>query len=230
MTDTLSILLFIRTPEKGRVKSRLATDLGDEMAVVIYKSFILDILAMLRNGPYPFTLCVHPPDSREALVDWFGPALTCVPQEGNDLGEKMKNAFVRSFSGQTERAVLIGSDIPDLPMAIIDEAFVALDTCDAVIGPTSDGGYYLVGFRRDSFLPGVFEGIPWGTESVYEKTLGLFHGAGYRVHVLPEWHDIDTAGDLKSLFARNEHSAFRESRTMSFIRENKEHILGHRFS
>jgi hypothetical protein len=226
MTDTLSILLFVRTPEKGKVKSRLAAELGEEMAVVIYKSFVLDILAMLLNGPYPLTLCVHPPHSGEALADWLGPSLTYVPQEGNDLGEKMKNAFVRSFSGRTERAVLIGSDIPDLSMAIIDEAFVSLDTCDAVIGPASDGGYYLIGFRRDRFLPGIFEGIPWGTEAVCGKTLGLFHCAGCRVHVLPEWHDIDTADDLKSLFARNEHSPFRESKTMSFIWENRKDILG----
>ncbi|HTR44387.1 MAG TPA: TIGR04282 family arsenosugar biosynthesis glycosyltransferase [Thermodesulfovibrionales bacterium] len=230
MTDTLSILLFVRTPEKGRVKSRLAADLGDEMALVIYKSFLLDILAMLRNGPHPFTLCVYPPDSGEALADWLGPSFTYVAQEGNDLGEKMKNAFARSFSGGTEKAVLIGSDIPDLAIAVIDEAFRSLDTCDAVIGPASDGGYYLIGFRRDRFLPGVFEGILWGTESVFGKTLGLFHAADLSVHVLPQRHDIDTADDLQSLFARNEHSAFRESRTMSFIRENKEHILGHRFS
>jgi hypothetical protein len=152
--------------------------------------------------------------------------LTHVPQEGNDLGEKMKNAFVRSFSAGTEKAVLIGSDIPDLSMAIIDEASVSLDTCDAVIGPASDGGYYLIGFRKDSFLPGVFEGIPWGTESVCGETLRLLYRAGCRVHVLPEWHDIDTADDLRSLFVRNEHSAFRKSKTMSIIRENREDILG----
>lgn len=225
-----SVLLFVRAPEKGKIKSRLATDLGDEMALSLYESFILDVVDTLRKGHYPFTICFHPPHSGEAVANWLGPMFTYRAQEGKDLGEKMKNAFIHSFSGHTEKAVLVGSDIPDLTMTVIDEAFGALENNDTVIGPASDGGYYLIGFRKDRFLPNVFDGISWSTGSVFRETMGLFRDSAYSVHILPDWRDVDTTDDLESLFERNEHSAFRESGTMSLIRENRHRILGRQFS
>ena len=88
---------------------------------------------------------------------------------------------------------------------------------DAVIGPARDGGYYLVGFRNDTFFPGVFSGIAWSTGTVFRSTMQAFGKAGQRVHELPLWQDVDTIEDLKDLAARSRRSAFSSSRTMSFL-------------
>ena len=131
----------------------------------------------------------------------------------------MENAFAHLFSSGFERGLLIGSDIPDLPHELIEEAFSALDEKDAVIGPASDGGYFLIGFRHSTFLRDIFRGIAWSTGSVYRETMEIFEKAGYRVHVLHEWSDVDTIDDLRSLYRRNRNTSFRDSLTMSCCRE-----------
>ena len=130
----------------------------------------------------------------------------------------MENAFTDSFSHGFGRVVLIGSDIPDLSAAVMEEAFLSLEENDAVIGPASDGGYYLIGFKASTFSAEIFRNIAWGTDSVFRATMEMFHDQGLRVHVLPEWDDIDTLDDLEALFMRNRDTGFRESSTMSFCR------------
>jgi glycosyltransferase A (GT-A) superfamily protein (DUF2064 family) len=97
-----------------------------------------------------------------------------------------------------EKVLLIGADIPDLSIPLIDEALNALNTNDAVIGPADDGGCYLIGFNRDAFLPGIFQGIAWSTDSVYHKTMNFFAESGLRVHVLAVLKDVDTLEDLEA--------------------------------
>jgi rSAM/selenodomain-associated transferase 1 len=142
------------------------------------------------------------------------------PQRGHDLGERMKNSFIDAWHEGYTYTVTIGSDIPDLPRSFIEDAFIKLQTHDAVIGPAIDGGYYLIGFRRDTFFPGVFEGITWGTETVYEKTLNKLAMSGLSVGLLPEWYDVDTPDDLRSLCERNRGTPFQSSNTISFIAQN----------
>jgi glycosyltransferase A (GT-A) superfamily protein (DUF2064 family) len=101
-----------------------------------------------------------------------------------------------------KRVVLIGSDIPDLPMKYIEEAFQSLKRMDAVIGPAYDGGYYLIGFKDKTFSPQVFEGIAWGTTSVFDETMKKLNRFGRAVHTLPWQRDIDTAEDLRYLKGR----------------------------
>jgi len=133
------------------------------------------------------------------------------------VGERMENAFRQAFTRGFSRVVLIGSDIPDLPSPLINEALAALRMHDAVIGPARDGGYYLIGFRNDTFFPAVFSGIAWSTGAVFRSTMQAFGKAGQRVHELPLWQDVDTIEDLKDLAARSRRSAFSSSRTMSFL-------------
>jgi rSAM/selenodomain-associated transferase 1 len=214
-----SIILFVKAPEKGMVKSRLASALGEETALHIYKSFVLDIIDMLKKRAQPLKICFHPADSKETVVNWLGEGFSYMPQRGEDLGERMENAFVDSFSEGIAKVVLIGSDIPDLPSTVIDEAFSSLDFTDAVIGPASDGGYYLIGFRKSTFLADVFHGVPWSAGAVFRETMKIFGRSGLRVHVLPEWYDVDTLNDLRSLFIRNTDTEFRESQSMSICRK-----------
>jgi len=129
----------------------------------------------------------------------------------------MKKALFQSFRQDFSRAVIIGSDIPDLPGEIINKAFLCLQTHDAVIGPSSDGGYYLIGFSYDTFLPEAFDGINWGTHKVYQKTLNRLKNTGHQVGILPKWSDIDTYDDLKDLIIRNQNTAFHYSHTLSYL-------------
>jgi rSAM/selenodomain-associated transferase 1 len=195
--DDRCLLFFIKNPEKGKVKTRLASAIGDKMAVKLYKRFLLEMLFTLNGGTFIFYLCYSPESPLSNLKDWLGDDYLYMPQTGEDLGERMKNGFVEAISMNFKRVVLIGSDIPDLPLEFIEEAFTSLREKDAVIGPSLDGGYYLIGFKKETFSPRVFEGIHWSTESVFEKTLKVLQQEGLAVHTLKPLRDIDTVEDLR---------------------------------
>jgi rSAM/selenodomain-associated transferase 1 len=217
MSGNAMVLLFIKAPVRGRVKSRLAAAIGDDAALQLYRHFILDVIGMLTRTAAPFRICCYPPEAMESVAHWLGPRYRYLPQEGNDLGDRMNRAFERIFSEGFDRAVLIGSDIPDLKESVIAEAFDALDRCDAVLGPASDGGYYLVGFNRNAFLPDLFRGFAWSTPEVFQNSMTILRKALLRVHLLPVWSDVDTVEDLNKLIARNEHSGFKKSGTMTYL-------------
>ena len=217
MSDKQIILLFIKAPIMGQVKSRLAADVGEEIALGLYKNFILDMINTLKESGHFFRICYHPPEEEKAVSAWLGPYYPYMPQLGNDLGGKMEGAFNRIFSEGFASGVLIGSDVPDMPSTMVQEAFESLKNNDVVIGPAADGGYYLVGFNQDSFLPRVFDGIPWSTHTVYQETMRILQAASLRVHHLPLWRDVDAVGDLRSLFDRSRNSTFAQSKTMMYL-------------
>lgn len=212
------ILLFLRAPEKGHVKTRLAASLGDDVTLKLYRSFVPDMLEMLTRTTYPVILYGHPRDKISEIKAWLGGKMPCRPQTGNTLGDKMANAFSAAFSEGFEQAVLIGSDIPDLPDRIIHEAFSALDREGAALGPAADGGYYLVAFRKSAFLPEAFINIPWSTEKVLARTLEKFKDAGTPVRLLEPWKDIDTVEDLAALSARHPTDISAAQRTLGYLR------------
>jgi hypothetical protein len=148
-----------------------------------------------------------------------------MPQKGNDLGDRMKNAFELVFSQGFHNTLLIGSDSPDLPNLLIDETLEALKDYDAVVGPSHDGGYYLIAFKRDTFLPQVFSGVTWGTSEVFEQTMGILRKANLTVHTLPVWGDIDTIDDLKALSLNSRNTPFAESTTMKYVANNRYKLL-----
>jgi hypothetical protein len=215
-------MMFVRAPERGAVKSRLATSVGEDVALELYKCFVRDMVEMLARGRQPFTIFFHPPESRQRVVQWLGDKYTLLPQVGDDLGERMKNAFKMVFSEGLNYALLIGSDSPDLPSLLIDEAFASLKDHDAVVGPSHDGGYYLIGFRADTFLPQVFDGIFWSTPEVFLQTLDVLKKARRgHTHILPKWRDIDTLDDLKVLFSNCRNTPFAKSATIRYMVNNK---------
>jgi uncharacterized protein len=221
------ILVFIKSPEKGMVKSRLAAAIGEEQACRLYEYFVLDLLETLRKtaktGNYALKICFHPPESGKRIAAWLGAENDYLPQRGKDLGERMGNAFREIFADGYKEILLTGSDIPDLPGKIIHRGFASLKGHNAVIGPTRDGGYYLIGFRSGCFLPDIFTGIPWSTGEVFEKTMARFKLGNFDVSILPAWQDMDTPEDLRDLMTRHRHRAFRESRTMRYLLSHTEH-------
>ncbi len=209
--------MFAKYPEKGKVKSRLCQQWDESLVVLLYRLFIEDLLDRLSGGDYQFRITYHPVEKRTSFIEQFGDGFSYMPQIGEDLGERMKNTFIRCFSEGFQSVVIIGSDSPDLPRRIIGEAFQALERHGAVIGPSFDGGYYLIGFSNKSFSSGAFDGMKWGTDTVFKKTMQHLQEAGIPVHVLPPWRDIDRPEDIAALIKDNEKTDFPGSKTMTWL-------------
>ncbi|HUI44655.1 MAG TPA: TIGR04282 family arsenosugar biosynthesis glycosyltransferase [Nitrospirota bacterium] len=225
MYDTRCVILFVKLPEKGKVKSRLATSLDGDVVLRLYECMVLDAIDMLNGGHYSFRICFDPPEASDRIRQWLGDAYSYVPQLGDDLGEKMEKAFSRVFSDEVREAVLIGSDVPGVTAAIIDEAFEALAAHDSVIGPASDGGYYLIGFRKGALCPDVFHHMTWSTASVFEETVRRLRRALCSVHVLPERTDVDKKEDLLTLLGQQHDGNALRSRTLRYLTSIRSSML-----
>ena len=219
MINDRCVILFLKALEKGRVKTRLAKFLGEETALELYRCFVEDTLGMLVQGGYPLLIFHDPPAARRHIGQWLGKRHTLLPQTGEDLGDRMQNAFRTTFARGYRAALIVGSDSPDLPNGLLDEALAALGNQDVVLGPARDGGYYLIGFREETFLPDAFTGIAWSTPEVFARTLAILRNVGLRVHLLPTWRDVDTLEDIRALVLRNGDTAFAGSATMNCIRK-----------
>lgn len=191
--------MFARAPELGVVKSRLARTLGDTEALEVYRAMIRDLLSRFEqvteiDVEVLWTGTESVPG--EALIETFRPH-RLARQVGRDLGERMTMAFSeRALLQRTSQIIAIGTDVPDLEPSDLESAFALLDSCDWVVGPATDGGYYLIGCRASSFDGRVFEGIHWGQSSVLEATLDRIRELGETVAMLPERTDIDLEEDL----------------------------------
>ena len=218
ITQKRCLIIFVKYPEKGQVKSRLARDFDAKFVVDLYGNFVDDLLDNLNSGSYRLKIAFYPPGKNEEIRQRFGEQNEYMPQIGADLGERMKNSFLQCFSEGFKSVILIGSDCPDLTAGIIEDAFHALkEQNDAVIGPSCDGGYYLIGFNDKSFCPGVFEGMSWGSRSVCADTVNILEACKYITYLTPLWRDIDTRDDLLDLIDRHRKTPFSRSRTMAFI-------------
>jgi rSAM/selenodomain-associated transferase 1 len=134
-----------------------------------------------------------PWDERQHLC----PASEARLQKGTDLGERMLHCFEELNAEGHERLLIVGSDLPTLPLSPIEEGLANLESADAVLGPCEDGGYYAVGCRRPH--PEMFRGVTWSSRDTLQETRTAFDQVGYRVHLLPPWYDIDTVADLRRL-------------------------------
>jgi uncharacterized protein len=216
-TSGQRVLLFLKVPGVGRVKTRLAAEIGQDRATELYRCFVEDIIAMLDRIGIDVQCCYEPAGAEAVLSEWLGGQRSYAVQVGDDLGRRMEHAFRGAFREGVSQAVLIGSDIPDLAAEIVELAFTELGTKDVVIGPSSDGGYYLLGFRGERFVPEVFEGIRWSTDHVFDQTTAILSRNGLNVSVLPVWHDVDTRSDLDALIERNRDTAFQDTKTFNLI-------------
>lgn len=190
------VAVFVRQPVPGNVKTRLAKDFGIEAACALYRAMVGDIVANLGAANIPFVL-FHDGDAGSGLPgEWTGKADGVFRQEGESLGTRMANAFERLFDAGVGRVALIGSDIPGLGPHILRTAFSSLDHNNAVIVPALDGGYCLIALSRESFRKNLFQGIPWSTSRVLDKTIGAIEKCGMTVELLGMLMDIDTVEDL----------------------------------
>jgi len=196
-TQTKVIILFARDPVVGQVKTRLHPFLSEESIFELYTHFLHDsIQKIVRVKSADRFIGVHPADASgffSRLKDEC--ALEIFSQVGNDLGEKMANAFQARFAEGYERVVIIGSDSPSLPVDYIEQALSSEK--DLTIGPSTDGGYYLIGMSGK--LVNVFEDVAWGSDAVLAQTLERVKKSGCSLELLPPWYDVDRPEDLKFL-------------------------------
>ncbi len=215
------LLLFVKYPEPGKVKTRLAAEIGEEKAVELYKLFIEDLLSTVKGLDMSVIVCYEPSDKGVDILKWLGAGPLYYAQTGADMGEKMENSFYYAYSKNFTDVVIIDSDIPDLSLDELNFAFDSLDNTESVIGPSDDGGYYLLGFNRGGFFLDVFKDIPWSTNMVYMETWSKIRKAGKMVEVLGERSDVDTFLDLEQLWLRNQDTWFKESRTFEWLKKEK---------
>jgi rSAM/selenodomain-associated transferase 2/rSAM/selenodomain-associated transferase 1 len=219
------LVLFLKYPQKGKIKTRLAKRIGDTLTLQLYECFIRDMLDKLISLPYDLRIFVAPPDKVTAMCQWLDRDLPVHGQEGRDLGERMKQTFDKMFQMGYEACVLIGSDFPDLPVSVLSDAFEGLKTAGAVIAPAADGGYYLIGFQHLHFRESVFQNVAWSTDRVFRQTMDIIKQEKIRVKTLREWWDMDDLNELKDFMERNMKSESRKSRTMKFLLQHKEEIF-----
>lgn len=196
-TDRL--IIFCRVPEPGAVKTRLAASLGDHTAASFYDASLRDVIALAgRERAHVELWYVDTHVASAYFAREFG-ILKARPQSSGDLGERMTDAFDRSFSDGAERVAILGSDVPTLPDPHLNATFDALHEQRNVIGPCVDGGYYLIGLHASSWpaARALFHGIEWSGEHVLSRTLGNAEQHNITLDVLPGWYDIDVAEDLE---------------------------------
>jgi uncharacterized protein len=220
MNHNNCLLLFVKSPIKGQVKTRLAAETGGDFAVGLYKCFVEDIISLAENLDVHLEVCFCPANRKTTFSEWLGQQYCYNPQVGNNLGDKLRNAFENAFEEGFTNVVAIGSDSPDLPANYLSESVEVLAEYDVAIGPANDGGYYLIGFSKEGFIPEVFDNISWSTDSVFEQTVSILKQHGRKIHLLPLWHDVDTIADLQSLLLRAKSTAFENSRTYSYLKAN----------
>ena len=192
------LLIFTRNPELGKVKTRLAKTVGNETALEIY-TFLLQKTKEISLKVSSDKAVYYSVKIRENDI-WDNAIYQKYQQVGEDLGIRMRNAFKDSFNEDYKKVIIIGSDLYDLSSEIIENAFIALDSNDVVLGPAQDGGYYLLGMN--SLHENIFNNKAWGTSSVKQQTLDDLKNV--TVHLLPVLNDVDVFEDIEH------HTAFKQ--------------------
>jgi hypothetical protein len=187
------LAIFAKHWEPGKVKTRLASTIGESHAATLHALFVAALIERLADVGHRRAVAYWPPEARGSFAGIVRDRFELLPQMSGNLGERMQAFFVTGLAW-AERVVLIGSDSPDIPRDILAQAFAALADTDVVLGPAADGGYYLLGLARR--LPPIFDGIAWSSRDVWQQTTARLNAAGVRWHELPPWYDVDEPADL----------------------------------
>ncbi|MCL1463986.1 TIGR04282 family arsenosugar biosynthesis glycosyltransferase [Argonema galeatum] len=202
---TNCLVIFTRYPEAGKVKTRLIPVLGAEGAAVLHRQMTESAIAQVKKLQFslPLSLEVHfTGGDRQLMQQWLGDDIFYRQQSEGDIGMRMASAFQIAFTNNTDNVIIVGSDCPTLKSQIIAEAFQALSQHDLVLGPATDGGYYLIGLCR--FIPDLFTGISWSTSEVFQQTLEIAEKLNLKVAYLTELSDVDRPEDLSFVYTHDQ--------------------------
>ena len=204
-----SIILFLKYPTEGKVKTRLAKTIGNKKAALIYKIMAENAIQSVEKFTRTYKYIFYTEKNDMQLVnDWIKKKYFYALQDGNDLGERMKNAFRQVFAHGSKKAIVLGTDIPDISKEIINEAIMELDKYDLVVGPSPDGGFYLLGMKK--YYHFLFEDIIYSTSSVFEKTINRAKRHSLTFKLLKPLSDIDTEDELIEWLSVNKNSKLKK--------------------
>jgi len=218
-----ALVLMAKAPREGEVKTRLFGALSPGEAKQLYIAFLSDTFALMEEvmeerEELSLALCYTPEGEEEAFEEVEREGSLMIPQRGENLGERLTNCFTDLFAIGFQSVVVIGADSPTLPGAYVFDAFECFETDDdVVIGPTEDGGYYLVGMRK--LHRRIFEDIPWGGDGTLAATIDRAREAELDLVLLPEWHDVDTPEDFERLKRELEENKEGTKFTRRFLKE-----------
>lgn len=197
------LIIFVKNPVRGKVKTRLAATVGEERALAVYEQLLARTREITQGLPCPKTVfysdAIAPGDS------WDEAVYQKQVQQGNDLGERMQEAFAYAFAAGFRSVCIIGSDCHELTEEMLEEAFAGLGEHDVVVGPSTDGGYYLLGMRE--LHPAFFRNKRWSTPTVLADTLRDARELNLRVRALPVLTDVDEEKDLITIPGGNGKAA-----------------------
>jgi len=195
----VAVAVMAKAPRAGQVKTRLCPPLAPAEAAALYRCFLLDRIAQVAGLDGVTPVVAYAPADAGAEFEGLAPGFRLVPQRGSTLGERLTHVFADLLGGSHRAAIATDSDTPTLPRRCLEAGVRALAAgeADVALGPTEDGGYYLVGLARPA--PLLFRDVPWSTAAVLATTLDRARGLGLRVTLLSPWFDVDTAADLERL-------------------------------
>ena len=199
MSADVRLLVLLKAPLAGLVKTRLAATVGAQAALAAYAAMARNVLAAAAASGFATTIHYAPAGERARMEAFCGPGAHLLPQAAGDLGARMEDAFSRAFAEGAGAALLVGGDLPLLDGPLLMQGAAALAGAQAVLGPALDGGYYAIGFTRPGFAPQVFADMPWSTREVCARTRERLALTGRTVALLPALPDCDTADDLRRL-------------------------------
>ena len=187
-TEPPCILIFLKAPRPGLVKTRLAKTIGNEKACQVYRQLVQHTLSQI---PFHWPLRIHfaPSDALPEMTDWLGSERHYIPQPEGDLGDRLRVACEQAFEDKHESVILLGGDCPGLTAAHLEECATVLSEKKPVLGPAEDGGYWLLGLQ--SAHPKPFIEMPWSTEQLLPLTLEHFQQEGTNPHLLETLFDVD---------------------------------------
>lgn len=201
MGKRIALCIMAKAPEAGQVKTRLCPPLSPDDAAALYRCFLLDKIAQVREVAGAEPVLAFAPAQAAAAFEALAPGFTLLPQRGADLTARLTAVCAELFGRGCDAAIMIDSDTPTLPTERLERAVAIMSGGghDLVLGPSEDGGYYLIGLRR--LHPELFDGMRWSTPTVLEETLRRARALGLRATRLSAWYDVDTAADLVRLRA-----------------------------
>ncbi len=191
------LALFAKQPQLGTVKTRLAAQSSGDWAARVAAAFLADTLDRLASIDAHRLLVFTPPDAESFFEEVAKGRFTLAAQGEGDLGERMAALLTHQLAAGAKTVVIVGTDSPTLPLAFIEQAFRELERVDVVLGPATDGGYYLIGCA--GAVPPLFEGIAWGSSHVLQQTMNRLDDRSWRLTLLPPWYDVDTLDDWRML-------------------------------
>ena len=191
------LLIFTRFPRAGKTKTRLIPALGKQGAAHLQQTMSEKTFAMARklSSRRKISLQVHyTGGSQLEMQQWLNGKITCIRQVAGSLGDRLIHAFRAAFAGRMSKVIAIGTDCPALTPEIVEKGFQNLADSDLVLGPALDGGYYLIGLKKED--PALFSQIPWGLDQVLDQTLKRAGKLGLSVYLLEPLADVDRPEDL----------------------------------